>query len=94
MAAAGASAQPDVSVDNTASVGHIQSMLHRTELRLDNMEYEIANNVNLAEQQLAAFLVDVRTLQMAPPTAAQDAKRYDFIDTKTMSPSMIGGTYT
>ena len=90
MAAAGASGQADVTVDNCLSVGDIQAIIRRIEQRFEVVEHETAMNASGTQQQLAALRVDVRTLQIAPPAAA--AKRYDLIDTNTMSRSMLGGT--
>ena len=71
-------------------MGDIQAIFRRMEQRLEVVDHETAMNASGTEQQMAALRVDVRTLQIAPPAAAP--KRYDLIDTKTMSPSMSGGT--
>jgi len=77
------------------TVADIQTVLHRFLGRILAIEHEIVTNATGAEQQLAGIRVDLRTLQLAPPPSSHGhGKRFDLIDSKTMSPAMFSGART
>ena len=77
-------------IDGVTTVANIQEVLHRLLHRIEQMEFEVISTASSAEKQLAVIRVDVRTLQLAPQPSGP-TKRFDFIDSKTMSPAMFSG---
>ena len=92
-AAQGSSLADGPMIDSVTTVADIQTVLHRMLYRMEAIEYEVTSNASGAEQQLAAIRVDVRTLPLAHPPSTH-AKRFDLIDSKTMSPAMFSGART
>ena len=82
-------------IDSVTTVADVQTILHRLLGRIIAIEGEVVTNAHGAEQQLASIRVDVRTLQLAPPPSPHGhGKRFDLIDSKTMSPAMFSGART
>ena len=79
-------------IDSVTTVADIQTVLHRFLGRIIAIESEIVTNAHSAEQQLAGIRVDVRTLQQAPPTSSHFQKKFDLIDSQTITPATVGGS--
>ena len=78
-------------IESVTTVADIQTVLHRVLGRIEAIENEIVSNAHGSEQQLASIRVDVRTLQLAPPLSSHQ-KKFDLIDSKTMTPATFGGS--
>ena len=79
-------------IDSVTTVADIQTVRHRMLYRIESIESEIISNASGAEQQLASIRVDLRTFQQAPPPSSHYEKKFDLIDSKTMTPATFGGS--
>ena len=87
----GESGQDDVSIGNANTVGDFQTLIARLDVRIDQLENELAMQGSGTEQQLATIRVDVRTLQQAGGGAQAGGAKFDLVDTKNMSPTVYSG---